>query len=360
MPNAQLRVYYSKASTGLDWPVSWDDFYVDIAGEQILAGDEITINPVLISDEIAPGSSRTIAIPWYPPNPEIFGNDEQHFCLLARIESFNDPISFTEGIETNVKTIKNNNIAWRNLSIFNNDPDNVLGPVTVYLSCKKVEDRKIRVHVPNNSLNRDAVEIGQIFMKMDKEVEMQWIAQGEKGEDFLIDKKGIISVEGNDFVIDKIPEGSCGQKLHVFFNPKYRCREASFDVIEFDGNDNVIGGERFQYIPDNSKYKVNCAESAIVEHFVSTKTDGTNGFIIYPNPVMNELNIANYDNGNTIYAYSLYDYKGTQLISVEHNRTDSMSLNTSDLKPGIYLVKISYLDEIDGSYKIATKPFYKY
>ncbi len=54
------------------------------------------------------------------PNPQDYVSSNpnpSHFCLLARIESNDDPITFPEGnfITDNVKN--NNNIAWKNTTV---------------------------------------------------------------------------------------------------------------------------------------------------------------------------------------------------------------------------------------------------
>ena len=84
-PCADLKVYFSKASTGLVWPTHWDDYFIS----GILHGD--LINTVSIP-EIPAGGSVVIEVPWYPPNPADFTTDIHHFCLLARVISPSDPM----------------------------------------------------------------------------------------------------------------------------------------------------------------------------------------------------------------------------------------------------------------------------
>ncbi|MBC7923336.1 MAG: S8 family serine peptidase, partial [Ferruginibacter sp.] len=118
---ANLAVYFSKASTGLVWPTHWEDYYQGTSAGSILHGDKI--NTVFIP-ALAPGASHTIEMPWYPPDPADFDSDVHHFCLLTRIESPADPM-FDEptlvGVGENVR--KNNNIAWKNVSVYDTDAD---------------------------------------------------------------------------------------------------------------------------------------------------------------------------------------------------------------------------------------------
>ncbi|ONI76381.1 hypothetical protein ALI144C_37700 [Actinosynnema sp. ALI-1.44] len=58
---------------------------------------------------VAASGVTTVMIPWNGvPGPG-------HFCLLARWESANDPMSFPEGVNTVLNTQRNNNLAWRNV-----------------------------------------------------------------------------------------------------------------------------------------------------------------------------------------------------------------------------------------------------
>lgn len=91
--NIQVDLYFASAGLGLSWPASW-------------AGIGSSNIPVL-----APMSSVVKAIPWNTPN--ILG----HFCLLARADSFEDPISSGPDTVLPVDVVpNNNNIAQRNLN----------------------------------------------------------------------------------------------------------------------------------------------------------------------------------------------------------------------------------------------------
>ncbi|UII19089.1 S8 family serine peptidase [Fulvivirga ligni] len=120
---ANLSLYFSKASTGLVWPTNWINY--NLAG--VLNGDKI--NTVSIPP-IAPGATKIIEIPWYPPNPADFVNDIHHFCLLARIESPTDPMYNEQtGVGVGINVKNNNNIAWKNIQVY----DNILNISSLYI-----------------------------------------------------------------------------------------------------------------------------------------------------------------------------------------------------------------------------------
>tara|TARA_R100000935_G_scaffold27288_1_gene47396 strand:+ start:69230 stop:72076 length:2847 start_codon:yes stop_codon:yes gene_type:complete len=116
----KLKLYWSKANTSLAWPEHWDGtlYQTDpVTGQQILMGDEIA---TLTIPQLDPGESKILEIPFNFPNPADYQNinfNPWHFCLLARIESPNDPMTYAEvsNLRDNIK--KNNNIVMKNTTV---------------------------------------------------------------------------------------------------------------------------------------------------------------------------------------------------------------------------------------------------
>jgi hypothetical protein len=86
-----LRLYYTAQGGAANWPADW-----------IPIGTVFGVS--------APAGQTTVILPWVVPGPG-------HFCLLARWESNQDPMTFAEGGNTVTNTKNNNNIAWRNVSV---------------------------------------------------------------------------------------------------------------------------------------------------------------------------------------------------------------------------------------------------
>jgi hypothetical protein len=116
-----LKLYWAKASTSLAWPEPWDGtVIIDNTGQNVLMGDEIDTQTI---PSIQAGEDTILEIPWATmPDPANYtningSNSPWHFCLLARIESNDDPITFPEGsfLTDNVK--ENNNLAWKNITV---------------------------------------------------------------------------------------------------------------------------------------------------------------------------------------------------------------------------------------------------
>lgn len=91
---ARAMIYVATASTGLGYPQGWT-----LVGESTVAN-------------LAPGASTVITpVPWFPPATG-------HFCLFVRLVSDQDPMAFAEGPNHDANTRNNNNIAWRNVDVF--------------------------------------------------------------------------------------------------------------------------------------------------------------------------------------------------------------------------------------------------
>ena len=72
------------------------------------------------------GQSTILEFPWNVPNPadyENINNAPWHFCLLARIESPDDPMTTPEGSFLTDNVLNNNNIAWKNMTIVDIEPN---------------------------------------------------------------------------------------------------------------------------------------------------------------------------------------------------------------------------------------------
>ncbi len=117
----KLRVYWSKYSAGSwTWPANWTT---------LPSGQEITVAPISVPT-LAPGAQWVAEVPWVVPNPALYPLDPNHFCLLARLESLVDPMAVAEGLNVYTNVQNNNNIAWKNVMVYDTDPFNIVSPTT--------------------------------------------------------------------------------------------------------------------------------------------------------------------------------------------------------------------------------------
>jgi len=133
-----LTVYWAKASAGLSWPSPWTGGVFFDAAHTMLAGDVIGTRTIPVIDA---GSNTILEFPWSPPDPAVymplFGTDERHFCLLARITSSDTPpfgMTFLETDDLNENVRKNNRIAWKNVEVMEASGSGAGAPARIVIS----------------------------------------------------------------------------------------------------------------------------------------------------------------------------------------------------------------------------------
>jgi len=118
----KLNLYWAKATTGLIWDYNWKEQNTFENGKPV--GGKITTIDI---PPVAPNESVVISIPWENmPSPYDYFDinyDPWHFCLLAIIEADNDPMTFLEIWILKDNVLNNNNIAQKNITIVDLEPD---------------------------------------------------------------------------------------------------------------------------------------------------------------------------------------------------------------------------------------------
>jgi hypothetical protein len=92
--NAPVKVYVTSASTGLSWPAQWT--YV---------GEAFVVS-------LLPAGTTTVVVPWTPAGTG-------HYCIVARIDAAQDPMTFVETTNITYNTRQNNNVCWKNVNVVN-------------------------------------------------------------------------------------------------------------------------------------------------------------------------------------------------------------------------------------------------
>ena len=121
--NEELKLYWAKANTALDWPNAWNGTNVlcmNSSGGQIGAAQTVT--------PLQPEGYKIYVFEFTLPKPSDYTcvGDINHFCLLARITNVakaNDGMTFPETTDIYSNVRNNNNIAWKNISILDDQPN---------------------------------------------------------------------------------------------------------------------------------------------------------------------------------------------------------------------------------------------
>ncbi|WP_299258953.1 C13 family peptidase [uncultured Aquimarina sp.] len=338
--DGKLRVYFSKASTGLSWPGDWINYYdYTGGGSYLLHGDEITSTPINIP-LLNPGDETTIMIPWYPPNPNDFDYDKHHFCLLARVVSQIDPIG-TETTSVNSNTRNNNNIAWKNISVHDTNPSNNITYTNVFIrnifeKRKDIVDLYFLDGVYGTNNQNHFLKKGIITATLDKELFERWRKNGGEGKGIKIIDDTTIQITELEASLQNIilePDETFSIQMQFKLYDATPFRNAfTYDVLQ-KNEKGIIGGERFDIVYEkDQEQKETTLQKELPIYF-------------HPNPVLDHLivELPIYRN-KTSAKMVIKDISGTILINEQEKPLDignyKKQLNVSALKKGMYFLEI--------------------
>ncbi|GEC78589.1 S8 family serine peptidase [Flavobacterium aquatile] len=257
----QLKVYWAKAGTGLAWPNPWNGGVIFPASNASLGGI-IGVQNIPI---LQPGEERILNFNWIVPNPADYGNiDNWHFCLLSRIETSNDPMTFTETGYINLNTGNNNNIAWKNVTVVS-PPTPIINPLP-NPSVNEIMTGTVAISNPFNEIKtfslvliKEDIETGkpiydeaEVVIKMDAALFDAWSRGGQHAlriEETFDEKIKII--KGNNALLDNIifnPNeiGILNLKFNFLTQELTEKSKFTYHLIQKDAfTGTVVGGETF-------------------------------------------------------------------------------------------------------------------
>ncbi len=252
-----LYLYWANANTGLSWPAPWNGTVYN--SNNAITGGQISPSAI---PSLAPGEEVILHIPWDMSNIDLSNYDQDanghwHFCILGRIDTSNDPMTFTETTDLNQNVKNNNNIAWRNLSVIDVQADMVDVPSNI---------ASVAVGNPHDvartyylELIKDDKETGkpiyvesEIKIKMDEVLYNAWERGGkiaEEMENTNDEKKKVI--KDNHALIKNINFNAKEAGLLTidfsFLTEEMTDKDTyTYHLIQKDAiTDEVIGGETF-------------------------------------------------------------------------------------------------------------------
>ena len=170
--NEKLKLYWAKASTGLSYPNPWTGgIYHPTTGAEM--GEAIGIFDIPV---LQPGQETIIKKPWMVPNPADYGTDAEqwHFCLLSRIESTDDPMTVVETTDLNANVRKNNNIAWKNISVVDLLASAHSGTVAVSNPSDVAKNYDLELLVDDMEIGEPVYVEAEVSIKMDTTLYNAW------------------------------------------------------------------------------------------------------------------------------------------------------------------------------------------
>lgn len=249
----QLKLYWAKANTSLNWPEYWDG---SVQESGIPISGLITVKNI---PSLAVGEDTILRIPWHIPNPELYqpitpNSNSWHFCLLARIVSNDDPID-TEGDFITYNVTHNNNIGWKNVTVVNNQayiPGNIGGVVAVTNPYLEEKAYNLEFIAKENKSGEEIYHLAEVGIKLDNTLYQNWIAGGEKSDSLKMERKKAIVTGGHTTLQNLVfAPGELGT-LYLTFNfltPQgtYQDEEFTYYVIQKDAQTGqVMGGETYK------------------------------------------------------------------------------------------------------------------
>ncbi|MBS1533751.1 MAG: S8 family serine peptidase [Bacteroidetes bacterium] len=259
--NEQLKFYWAKAGTSLEWPDTWDgQHYFPAPNNSSLLGAPVTPNPSTTIPVIQPGQEKIIKVPFLVPNPNDYtfaGEDKWHFCLLAKIESAEDPTQETNNLYSFVQN--NNNLAWKNVTVVDvadvtaeNPNANIGGIVAVGNPFDEPKTFYLEMIKEDLETGKNIYDEAEVSIKMDNVLYQAWKRGGEEAQklDATSDEKRKI-VKGNNVILDNLSflpneMGTLNVKFNFLTKELTEKSKFIYHVIQKDAvTGSVIGGETY-------------------------------------------------------------------------------------------------------------------
>lgn len=248
--NETLIVNWAKANTALAYPDNWDGSLTN-NGNFPLGGVLTAVNiPV-----VQPNNEVIVKIPWVVPDPNNYLDNDNpwHFCLLATINSTEDPLSYPTTMNPNIMVRNNNNQAWKNITVVDLVAERPIGGV-VGVGNFFEQTHNFTLHFSADDLETGKLifEEAEVTIEMDEVLFQAWQAGGKESTNIQPTKEpNKVIITGDDAVLDNLifPPRARG-RLYLTFN--FLTKEITgkstytYHVVQNDkSNNEVIGGETY-------------------------------------------------------------------------------------------------------------------
>ncbi len=350
VPSGEVQLYWSKASTGLEWPINWKD-------TTITPRVQGRIHPLYDYHarllDIDPGEYKIIRYLWKVPDPEDYDDKLHHVCLLAKTSSDDIPINYAID-STKLWDIvpRNSEIAWKNLSIVP-PPDTgyYTKPTTVWLRpiLPKILNTQVTIRV--SSSKSDITLGGDVILHLKGNLYDKWINRtGKDAPTILGGQKIKINANNTDLIFNNVAQYDIYSIDVIYYANPLMAQSVQFNVdLKQIENTILVGGERFE-IRSSSLYT---PPTPLLSNKEEEKPNIR--FEISPNPVASDTDLyADID---------LMNYKATflqvKIIKIDGNVLSTSkvvqgrnTLHTNGLQSGTYVAIL-----FDGTKVLSSKRF---
>lgn len=345
LENGVLHLYWSKASTGLKWPYSWtynpmdaNTCVIPTSGGNRPCGMEIGSGQAI--PELDAGEEAIIKFAWAPPNPLWYDDlDKHHYCLYSRIVANDDLMHTTETDVVWSNTANNNNIAWKNISVFDLDPNNIVNDtISVYVVDVDNTSGAVSLGLINSDKPHygSVLDNGNLYITLREPLYTIWENGGKQGMGFSETEDNRLLVTSMSCRISNLVLDSLEYYLVDFaFEGDSVINPFAFDFIQVNALNQKIGGEQFLYAGSDS--------ATALPRSSHPNNDQKETFTLYPNPSNSYFIVKIVQPTNNL-AISIYDINGKTILSQDQVMAKSLNEISidwpSNLNPGIYFIKL--------------------
>lgn len=247
----QLSLYWAKASSGLGWTSPWTGGTYFDPGHTMLMGAPIgTINLPIVPA----GGSTILEFAWNPPDPGIYTGslapDKNHFCLLARVATATG-MTYTETSNLYANVINNNNIAWKNIAVYDLLPGS-LSPAYATIANPGKENMNTKVKFFAQDASGDPILGSKGLLRVFTSGKLQAMLQKNKASGKGIKDKGngAFDILEDGAFLDNVKLGakefSVLKFLFIPDNADQNTEGYAITVVEIDrsgSHERIVGGQ---------------------------------------------------------------------------------------------------------------------
>jgi hypothetical protein len=242
----------------MSWPNDWDGYFPNNGPLRGGVIGEVEI-PVL-----EPGAETILQLEWNNiPNAQDYASidlvgagNEWHFCLLARIESEADPMTFEENEYTHLNVKNNNNIAQKNVHVIEVQ-NKTEGSFLIGNSTDTQTSFDLTLEEIKSANEKFLFEEAELTIVLSQSLYNAWVTGGRTINNILELEENLFLVKGGEATFQNLilPSHEMGlMQLNVNFltseitsksDYHYRFTQSSNTTNE------IVGGESFHIIKNN-------------------------------------------------------------------------------------------------------------
>lgn len=200
-----LKLYWAKGGIGQQtWPDVWTG--MNNSSNSLDIGNQIGSQTIPAVDS---GNEKILEFQWQPKNPDVYENagftsKPWMFCFLSRIESTDDPMTFTEVSNPATNTRNNNNIVYKNTTTINLSGSDLIGSISAgNFNLEQPVSSDINFFTNQGNLIWEEAEIR---VRLDESLWEAWQNSGANSTDVRIlnSSERIIYLNGNNSSLNDI------------------------------------------------------------------------------------------------------------------------------------------------------------